>query len=74
MSSGSFAGSPCHGLGIDFVEIYRGKGIAASKKSVTLSLRFRDQDCTLKHETVDGFQAAIVAGLAQSLQAELRSA
>lgn len=60
--------------GIDFVEIYRGKGIAASQKSVTLSLRFRDQDGTLKHETVDGFQAAIVAGLTQSLQAELRSA
>ncbi len=60
--------------GIGFVEIYRGKGIGAGKKSVTLSLRFRDQDGTLKHGTVDGFQAGIVTGLAQSLQAELRTA
>jgi len=60
--------------GIDFVEIYRGKGIDAGKKSVTLSLRFRDQDGTLKHETVDGFQAVIVAELGQSLMAELRTA
>jgi len=60
--------------GIEFIEIYRGKGIGAGKKSVTLSLRFRDQDGTLKHETVDGFQELIVAELTQSLQAELRTA
>ena len=36
---------------IRFVDIYRGKGITPGKKSVTLSLRFRDDDGTLTHET-----------------------
>ena len=40
---------------VEFVGIYRGKGIDAGKKCVTLSLRFRDEDGTLTHETVDGF-------------------
>jgi phenylalanyl-tRNA synthetase beta chain len=57
-----------------FVEIYRGKGIPKGRKSVTLSLRFRDQDGTLTHETVDRFQADIVQGLAESVGAELRTA
>jgi phenylalanyl-tRNA synthetase beta chain len=58
---------------IRFVEIYRGKGIAPSQKSVTLSLRFRDADGTLKHEVVDTYQQRIVAALAQRLHAALRA-
>jgi phenylalanyl-tRNA synthetase beta chain len=58
---------------IQFVEIYRGKGIPSGKKSVTLSLRFRDEDGTLTHEVVDGFQNAIVQSLAESVSAELRT-
>ena len=38
---------------VRFVGIYRGKGIASGKKSVTLSLCFRDEDGTLTHEMVD---------------------
>ena len=60
--------------GVEFVGIYRGKGIAAGKKCVTLSLRFRDEDGTLTHETVDGFQGEIVASLGDSTAAELRTA
>jgi phenylalanyl-tRNA synthetase beta chain len=56
-----------------FVGIYHGKGVPSGKKSVTLSLRFRDQDGTLTHETVDRFQADIVEGLARSVSAELRT-
>jgi len=56
-----------------FVGIYHGKGIPSGKKSVTLSLRFRDQDGTLTHETVDRFQADIVESLARSISAELRT-
>jgi len=56
-----------------FVGIYHGKGIPSDKKSVTLSLRFRDQDGTLTHETVDRFQADIVESLARSVSAELRT-
>lgn len=56
-----------------FVGIYRGKGIPAGKKSVTLSLQFRDEDGTLTHQAVDGFEADIVRSLAESTAAELRT-
>jgi len=58
---------------IQFVGIYLGKGIPSGKESVTLSLRFRDEDGTLTHETVDRFQADIVEGLNKSVGAELRT-
>ena len=58
---------------IQFVDIYRGKGIPTGKKSVTLSLRFRDEDGTLTHETVDRFQTDIVKNLTKSTGAELRT-
>ncbi len=58
---------------IRFVDIYRGKGIAPDKKSVTLSLRFRDEDGTLTHEVVDGYQGTIVQSLSQAVGAELRT-
>ncbi len=58
---------------IQFVDIYRGKGIPAGKKSLTLSLRFRDEDGTLTHETVDAYQARILESLKKSVAAELRT-
>jgi len=58
---------------IRFVGIYRGKGVPSGSKSVTLSLRFRDEDGTLTHETVDGFEADIVRGLTETVAAELRT-
>ena len=58
---------------IRFVETYRGKGISAGRKSITLSLLFRDKDGTLTHETVDSFQAKIVKGLSEAAAAELRT-
>ena len=58
---------------VRFVDIYRGKGIAAGQKSVTLSLRFRDEDGTLTHETVDGYQKAIVDSLNRAVDAQLRT-
>ena len=57
---------------VNFVDIYRGKGIPSGKKSVTLSLQFRDEDGTLTHETVDSFQKEIVQNLSTSVQAVLR--
>jgi phenylalanyl-tRNA synthetase beta chain len=60
--------------GVKYREIYRGKGVPKGKKSVTLSLRFRDADGTLKHDTVDVFQKPIVDGLVKDVKAELRSA
>jgi phenylalanyl-tRNA synthetase beta chain len=58
---------------IRFVGIYRGESIASGKKSVTLSLRFRDEDGTLTHETVDSFQADIVKNLNKCVGAQLRT-
>jgi len=58
---------------VRFVGIYRGKGIPAGKKSVTLSLRFRDEEGTLTHDTVDRFEADIVKSLGKSLGAVLRT-
>ncbi len=58
---------------IQFVGIYRGKGIPSGRKSVTLSVRFRDEDGTLTHETVDRYQADIVDSLTASIGAELRT-
>jgi phenylalanyl-tRNA synthetase beta chain len=54
---------------LQFVDIFRGKGIPEGKKSVTLSLSFRDADGTLTHEQVDNFQKAILAELTASLGA-----
>jgi phenylalanyl-tRNA synthetase beta chain len=58
---------------LEFVGIYRGKPIPSGKKSVTASLRFRDEDGTLRHEVVDGFEKAIVDRLTTGLGAELRT-
>jgi len=58
---------------VQFVGIYRGKGIPSGNKSVTLSLRFRDEYGTLTHESVDQFEADIVQSLAESIAAELRT-
>lgn len=59
--------------GLEFVEIYRGKGTPSGHKSVTLSLRFRDRDGTLTHDVVDRFQSAIVQRLMGRLGAQLRA-
>ncbi|AQT68691.1 Phenylalanine--tRNA ligase beta subunit [Anaerohalosphaera lusitana] len=59
---------------VDFVGIYRGKQIDQGKKSVTVSLRFRDEDGTLTHERVDEFEKVIFDSLRDSLDATLRTA
>jgi len=72
---------------IQFVGIYRGEprpsssfskeglgeGIPSGKKSVTLSVRFRDEDGTLTHAAVDRFQADILENLKSLVGAELRT-
>jgi phenylalanyl-tRNA synthetase beta chain len=57
---------------VRFIDIYRGKGVAPGAKSVTLSLRFRDEDGTLTHEAVDKYQAAILESLQRAV-GELRT-
>jgi phenylalanyl-tRNA synthetase beta chain len=58
---------------VHFVGIYRGKGIPSGKKSLTLTLRFRDQDGTLTHETVDRLQDDILESITESTGAQLRT-
>jgi phenylalanyl-tRNA synthetase beta chain len=58
---------------IRFVDMYRGKGIAPGVKSVTFSVRFRDEDGTLTHETVDQYQKAVIENLNRAVGAELRT-
>jgi phenylalanyl-tRNA synthetase beta chain len=58
---------------VHFVGIYRGKGISSGKKSLTLTLRFRDQDGTLTHETVDRLQDDILKSITNSTGGQLRT-
>ena len=58
---------------IGFTALYRGKPIPAGKKSLTVSLRFRDEEGTLRHEQVDAFEVGIMEGLKEKLGAELRA-
>jgi len=58
---------------LDFVTIYRGKGVPSGRKSVTLTLRFRDADGTLTHEAVDEMQNRILDGLKSGVGAQLRA-
>lgn len=57
-----------------FVSLYRGKPIPAGQKSVTVSMVFRDDDGTLRHEQVDDFEKAIIDALSQKLGAQIRTA
>ncbi len=58
----------------NFVGIYRGKGIDPGKKSLTLTLRFRDEDGTLTHEQVDELEKSIVSNITKATKAVLRKA
>jgi phenylalanyl-tRNA synthetase beta chain len=58
---------------VHFVGIYHGKGIPSGKKSLTLTLRFRDQDGTLTHEMVDRLQDDILKSITESTGAQLRT-
>jgi len=53
-------------------DVYRGKGIAGGRKSVSFRLCFRDPDATLRHEQVDPQVASVVASLKDAVGAELR--
>jgi phenylalanyl-tRNA synthetase beta chain len=59
---------------VNFVDLYRGKQIPKGKKSVTLTMTFRDDDGTLTHEQVDTYEKPIIDALSKSFQAVLRSA
>lgn len=55
-----------------FVGVFRGEQIGAGKKSVTLRLRFRDGDRTLRHDEVDPQVETVVTQAKNTLGAEIR--
>jgi len=57
---------------IDFVTTFRGKGVGDGKKSLTLTLSFRDPARTLKSEEVDTQVKTAVDTLASAFAATLR--
>ncbi len=59
-------------VGLDYVTTYRGKPIAADKKSVTLTVTYRSPDSTLRSEQVDDEIAALVAAAKDVFAADLR--
>ena len=59
--------------GLEFVTVYRGKPVADGRKSVSLRLKFRDPETTLRHEQVDPQVAAVIGAMQRELDAELRA-
>ncbi len=55
-----------------FLTIFRGKQIGKGKKSLSLRMRFRNPDATLRHDEVDPQVNAVVEKLKQGVGAELR--
>jgi phenylalanyl-tRNA synthetase beta chain len=58
---------------VEFVTTFRGKQAGAGRKSLTLRLRFRAADRTLKHEEVDGQMTKTMDMLRTQFAAEIRS-
>ncbi|MFP4145333.1 MAG: phenylalanine--tRNA ligase subunit beta [Phycisphaeraceae bacterium] len=57
---------------LEFLGVYRGKGIEKGSKSVSLRMLFRSRAGTLRHEQVDPQVEAVVASLKEKTGAELR--
>jgi phenylalanyl-tRNA synthetase beta chain len=57
---------------LQFLTIFRGKQIGKGKKSLSLRMRFRNPDATLRHDEVDPQVNAVVEKLKQGVAAELR--
>lgn len=60
-------------VAVDYVTTYRGKPIAAGRKSVTVTLTYRAAEGTLRSEQVDQQVAEVVEALHRGLAAELRA-
>ena len=60
-------------VGVEYVTTYRGKPIAAGRKSVTVTLVYRAAEGTLRGEQVDAEVAAVVEAMKKAFAAELRT-
>lgn len=57
----------------EFVTTFRGKQVGAGRKSLTLRLRFRAPDRTLRHDEVDPQMESVVATMHSAFNAEIRA-
>ncbi len=57
------ASAPTHFRRVQFVDLYRGKGLAENESSLTLRLEYRSDDRTLTDSDVDERHAALVRSL-----------
>tara|TARA_B100001059_G_scaffold236532_1_gene287583 strand:+ start:9046 stop:11130 length:2085 start_codon:yes stop_codon:yes gene_type:complete len=58
---------------VEFITVYRGKGIEPGRKSLTLRLRFREEDRTLRNEEVDAHVPDVIDCLKRTFKAEIRA-
>lgn len=59
--------------GVEFVDNYEGKGVAADERSLTIRLNYRRDDRTLVEEEVDDLHKEIIAYLAETLSIQPRA-
>jgi phenylalanyl-tRNA synthetase beta chain len=62
-----------HHEATEFVTVYRGKGIEAGHKSLSMRIRFRAADRTLTREEVEPPIESLIAALRSQVDAEIRS-
>jgi phenylalanyl-tRNA synthetase beta chain len=62
-----------HAEAVEFVTTFRGKQIGLGKKSLTLRVRFRAADRTLRHEEVDPQMQRVMELLKSNFRAEIRA-
>ena len=62
-----------HAEAVEFVTTFRGKQIGSGRKSLTLRLRFRAPDRTLKHDEVDPQMQRVMELLKSKFKAEIRA-
>ena len=66
------AGTPELLESTEFVTVFRGAKLPAGRKAITLRLRFRDPDRTLRHDEVDPQMKTITDALIASVGGEIR--
>jgi phenylalanyl-tRNA synthetase beta chain len=59
--------------GIEFVDVYEGKGLAEDERSITVRLEYRSDERTLVEDEVDQVHKRIVDSVAENLGVRLRA-
>jgi phenylalanyl-tRNA synthetase beta chain len=57
---------------IEFVDVYEGKGVSETERSITIRLEYRSDERTLLEEEAEMIHARILENLEKNLGAKLR--